>query len=272
MSKDNAVSIYEPQNRDDATWAAETISKSGLAPAGMDNPQRLLVSMMHGASLGLGAMQSVQNIHVIKGKPTLSADLMGAIVRQSSACEYLRETEVTPQRVTMTTARVDDPSHEFARTWTIEDAKRAGLTGSSTWRSYPRQMLRARCLSEICRAVYPEVIGGFYVPGEIEEDKTGSNERPEPQVVMTPEVISRPKRNAETSDRVIDVVPDPDFSPFFSGLLDRIQALQDKGTKHADSAAEKLMALWNAGTPDEDIRQEHSGLIDWIDAQEAKDA
>ena len=196
-----AVSIYEPKTVDQSMWLAKTIAESGMAPAGLDTPQKILVAMMHGSALGLNAMQSIQNIHVIKSKPTLSADLMGAVVRQSQACLYLRETVATPERVTMTTARTDDPEHEFSRTWTLEDAKRAGLANSSTWRSYPRQMLRARCLSEICRAVFPEVVGGFYVPHELDASRP-----PEPQIASTPEAAAKPTPKPAAVAVVVDVV------------------------------------------------------------------
>jgi len=194
--------IYEPRNVEQSMWIAKTIAESGMAPAGMDTPQKLIVAMMHGASLGLSALQSVQNIHVIKGKPTLSADLMGAITRNSRSCLYLRETVATPERVTMTTARTDDPDHEFARTWTIDDAKRAGLANSSTWRSYPRQMLRARCLSEICRAVYPEVVGGFYVPHELDASR-----------VPEPRIAARPAPAAQAAEVVVEVVETKKSAP-----------------------------------------------------------
>ena len=196
-----AVSIYEPKTVDQSMWLAKTIAESGMAPAGMDTPQKLIVAMINGAGLGLSAMQSIQNIHVIKGKPTLSADLMGAITRSSRACLYLRETVATTERVTMTTARTDDPDHEFTRTWTLEDAKRAGLAGSSTWRSYPRQMLRARCLSEICRAVFPEVVGGFYVPHELDASRS-----PEPQIASTPEADAEPPPAPADVVEVVEVV------------------------------------------------------------------
>ena len=223
MSADETtgVSIYEPKTVDQSIWLAKIISESGMAPAGMDTQQKLLVAMAHGAALGLSAMQSIQNIHVIKGKPTLSADLMGAITRSSRSCLYLRETVATPERVTMTTARTDDPDHEFTRTWTLEDAKRAGLAGSSTWRSYPRQMLRARCLSEICRAVFPEVVGGFYVPHELDASRP-----PEPQIASTPEAAAEPTPAPADVVEVVEVVaevveptpPAPEPDPALAGL------------------------------------------------------
>ena len=266
MSNETAISIYEPKDRDDATWVAETIINSKLAPAGMDSAPKILVAMMHGAALGLSAMQAIQNIHVIKGKPTLSADLMGAVVRSSSACLYLREAEATITRVTMVCARADDPDHEFSRTWTMDDAKRAKLAESQTWKSYPRQMLRARCLSEICRAVFPEVVGGFYVPTEMNDEVHA-----EPQTVSTPEAAAS-RALPKASDAVIDVTPEPAEeapakSSLVSDLLDRVGVLQNAGVKFADKAAADLIK--SAGQADDDVRALHGRIIGWIESSEA---
>ena len=271
MSNETGISIYEPKNREDAIWAAETISKSGLAPAGLDTPQKILVAMMHGSSLGLGAMSAIQNIHVIKNKPTLSADLMGALVRQSAACLYLREIEATTERVTFTSARSDDPDHEFSRSWTMEDARRAGLGNSQTWKAYPRQMLRARCQSEICRAVFPEVVGGFYDPSEISDD---THARPAPpRTIGAAASHTIPKANA-----VIDVVPildvapgpEPDpWFPFACELLDRVEILQSAGVRHADSAADKILSVGRAGGTEDEQRESLAKITEWANNAEA---
>jgi hypothetical protein len=53
--------------------------------------------------------------------------------------------------------------------WTLDMAMAAGLTKNPTWKSYPRQMLRARCISEGIRTVYPGVTVGTYTPEEAED-------------------------------------------------------------------------------------------------------
>jgi hypothetical protein len=61
------------------------------------------------------------------------------------------------------------------RTWTkperfsfsIDDAKRAGLTSGNTWQKYPQAMLRARCISAVARMAFPDSIGGMYLPEEL---------------------------------------------------------------------------------------------------------
>ena len=45
--------------------------------------------------------------------------------------------------------------------FTMDDAKRMGLSGQKTYQTMPRQMLAARVTSEACRLVFPDVVAGF---------------------------------------------------------------------------------------------------------------
>ena len=53
--------------------------------------------------------------------------------------------------------------------WSIERAKQAGLTGKDNWNKYPRQMLRARVISEGVRTCFPAVAVGIYTPEEVQD-------------------------------------------------------------------------------------------------------
>lgn len=72
--------------------------------------------------------------------------------------------------------------------WTFEQAKKAGLTGKDNWKNYPRAMLRARCIAEGVRAVYPGAIGGLLVAEEA-QDMTQLPARPTQAAdVVQPEI------------------------------------------------------------------------------------
>jgi hypothetical protein len=75
--------------------------------------------------------------------------------------------------------------------WTIKDAERAGLTSNPTWRKFPRQMLKARCISEAVRAIYPGVLSGLYAPEEVQEfAPIQSHTEPNDEPVMTVESLT----------------------------------------------------------------------------------
>lgn len=155
---------YQPQDYEGLVGLAKTVVRSSICA--VKSPEDALMILLTGAELGLSAMQSLRGIHVVKGRPVLAADTMGAVVRKSGVCATLRLVESTDERCTYMTRRKDD-DHEESVTWTMEDARRAQL-GGDNWRKYPKAMLRARALSAICRAVYPDVVAGLYDPDELD--------------------------------------------------------------------------------------------------------
>jgi hypothetical protein len=58
---------------------------------------------------------------------------------------------------------------KFRCVWDMDRAKRAGLAGKDNWKSYPRAMLRSRCVSEGIRTVFPGATSGVYTPEEVRD-------------------------------------------------------------------------------------------------------
>jgi hypothetical protein len=147
---------------------AEQFAKSKLIPTDLQSkPADVFVTLLAGHELGLSPMAALRGIHVVKGKPILSADTMTAVVLASGAAEYIRCVESTADVATYATKRKGDPDERIV-SWTLADAKRAKLDGDN-WTKYPRAMLKARCKAELLRDVYPDVLAGCYVEGEIDE-------------------------------------------------------------------------------------------------------
>jgi 5'-3' exonuclease len=133
-------------------------------------PQAVLMALLAGRELGLTAMASLRALHIIEGKPTMSADLMRALVIKSGAVKFFRCTERTDTYSTWQTQRGDDPPVTI--TYTIEDAQAAGVVKpGSAWTKYPADMLTARASSKLARLVYPDVLHGIYTPEELRENQ-----------------------------------------------------------------------------------------------------
>jgi len=62
--------------------------------------------------------------------------------------------------------RPDGTIHEETFTW--QDAQLAGLVGKDSWRKYPKTMLRWRAFMQGARFAAADVLGGCYLPEELE--------------------------------------------------------------------------------------------------------
>jgi hypothetical protein len=152
-------------------WAAlmrlaARIATTSMVPEPIRGRQHeVLAVMLHGAELGLAPITALRSIHVIKGQPTASAQLMRALIQRAG--HMLSWREVTDERVVLY-ARRRDTGSEATVTWTAADAKRAGLWGKGNWSTYPRAMLAARATSEIARLLFADVLHGLaYTPEEV---------------------------------------------------------------------------------------------------------
>lgn len=164
-----------------AMKTADTLSRSGLVPRAVQGkPPDVLVILLTGRELGLGPMQALRSIHVVEGKPTLSADLMQAIcLSRRDVCEYFRQVESTKERAVYVAKRAGDEPVTLA--FTMQQAKDANLTGKQNWRLYPDAMLRARCKAALARDVFPDLMAGLYTPEELNASEPLAD-RPAPEL------------------------------------------------------------------------------------------
>lgn len=145
--------------RKPALELAEAIADSSFVPKGLrGNPPAILACIMFGDELGLGPMQSLARIAVIDGMPTLRAETMRALVL--AAGHELWIDEATSTRVTVSGKRAGS-TRTSSVTWTMDDARTAGLAGKPVYRAYPRAMLTARATAELVRTVFADVVGGL---------------------------------------------------------------------------------------------------------------
>lgn len=153
----------------DAWKFAEALAGARLLPQEyQNNPGSVLWAMEYGRALGLDVVTTITTIHVIKGKPTQSADLMLSRAREAGHRVRIKSER---ERCVVTIVRRDDPEDENVVEWTLADARTAGLLpgkADSNWAKYPRAMLRARAIAECVRIACPEVLhGAIYTAEEL---------------------------------------------------------------------------------------------------------
>lgn len=153
-----------------AAGLAEQIARTDFAPAGLrGKPDAVMAAMLQGHELGIGPMASLAEISVINGRPCISAKLMRALVQRAGHDLWFEAKSNT--KVTICGRRKDWPEDRTAKvTWTMDDAKAAGLSGGQNYRKYPRAMLAARATGELCRDNFADVLGGLsYTPEELSD-------------------------------------------------------------------------------------------------------
>lgn len=211
----NASTALEPSTAEQAFWLATQLAKSGLLGRSVQRPEAAFAVILAGRELGLTAMQSLRSIHIIEGKPTLSADLMAALVMRSPLCEFFQMVESTNTIARYSTKRVGRKETSMSFSW--DDAKLAGVTGKNNWKTYPAAMLRARCIAALARVVYPDLLMGIYEDDEIQPQaampsikEAAPSEPPPPSVPLDSEVIEQwtEKLNAAETMEALESVRD----------------------------------------------------------------
>ena len=148
---------------------AKALAPSDLLPKQYrGNPANVLIAIEYGRALGLEPMAAIQGVHIVEGKPTASAQLIGALVRNAGHRLRVQGDDTGAVAVIV---RADDPDFEFRAEWTMDRAKTAGLAGKSVWRQYPAAMLKARAITEVARDACPEILSGVaYTAEELGHD------------------------------------------------------------------------------------------------------
>lgn len=187
---------------------AKIVSQSSLIPAEYrGKPADIIWAMDIGDALGVPYTQVMQSMVVARGKMTMSADLMGAIVRRAGHKLRIHE---EGNSVTASIVRADDPDYEFTVTWDEKKAREAGLWGNrGPWTQYPRQMLRARAITEVCRQGASDALAGnVYTAEELTSEPQRPQEHPAgPAPTGRGDAREKARRIAENAPGPKDVPP-----------------------------------------------------------------
>ena len=155
---------------DDAWRFAQIAAKTEFAPKDFrGKPESCLLAIQHGAEIGLGPMQSLQQIAVINGRPSVWGDAALALCYAAPCCEWVRETidgEGDGLTATCECKRRGNPEPKRA-TFSVADAKKSGLWGKTgPWTQYPKRMLQLRARGFALRDAFPDVLRGLVTAEE----------------------------------------------------------------------------------------------------------
>lgn len=201
-----------------------------------------------GAEFGLAPAMAMSNVQVVKGNPSLKYIALGALVKKSGRYWWQikpkhrrnesghlvpdaegnpivegfhsddRECVIEFFRIAM--LRDGTKKHiKFAEeSFTIEDAAREGLASRPNYKSMPKLMLRARCLSRGVNMHCSDVLGGAaYVPEDFGFSSDDTAQPHQPQEVEAKPVKKQKKKKIAPKKKAAkpakDVAPPQPDSP-----------------------------------------------------------
>ena len=227
---------------DDMWRFAQCVVKSGFAPKGMEKPESVLIAVEMGYEVGLSPMAALQNTAVVNGRPTIYGDAALALVRGSGLLDFYEEKQVGTKGKDdfgyCVTAKRKGDSSSYSETFTVADAKVAGLWGKpGPWSQYPARMLKFRARGFLLRDAFGDVLKGMrtyeevrdYIDADVEiideakpkqklfkaktePQKPAVEEYPKAEEAETPQT-EEPKAEAPKSDKSV-----------FDELAERLEA------------------------------------------------
>lgn len=168
----------------DQMWRfAKLVAASGLAPKGLERPEAIVIALQLGAEIGLSPMAALQSVAVINGRPSVYGDAALAVARASGLFDeaaFEETVEVTASgeiHATCTVRRLPN-GKPIVRTWTLGQAKRAGLLAKAgPWQQYPERMCQMRARSTALRDGFADLLRGFPIREEHGADVREALER-----------------------------------------------------------------------------------------------
>lgn len=159
---------------DDMWRFSQCVVKSGFAPKGMEKPESVLIAVEMGYEVGLSPMAALQNTAVVNGRPTIYGDAALALVRGSGLLDFYEEKQVGAKGKDdfgyCVTAKRKGDSSSYSETFTVADAKTAGLWGKpGPWTQYPARMLKFRARGFLLRDAFGDVLKGMRTYEEVRD-------------------------------------------------------------------------------------------------------
>ena len=241
-------------------------AKQAVPSSYRTNPGAVLLAMDWAQSRGMDLLTAIQTVAFIDGKPVIDATMQRALADRAGY-----RVSIPDASPTSATVQIADADGEVlgSATYSIDDAKRAGLANKKNWTNNPEDMLVARATTRAMRRFAPSVMVGL-VAGEDELDEiapdpiavldSNAGEEGDPQTVVmagkpageTEEPSAAPSEAAPTSSpdtsdddiAVAEVVDGP--------ITDATREAVAKAIGEAKASGqfkERGMALQEAGIP-----------------------
>lgn len=162
------TSAQMPELLNEPMALGEVFIKSGMF-TDVKSQAQAVVKILAGRELGLAPLESMTNIYIVNGKVALQAKIIGSLIKKSGKYDYtIDKLDEQECLITFFETGKDGKRAEIGKSsFTIKDAAKAGIVNKEVWKSYPRNMLFARALSNGARWYTSDIFCG-YTAEEIE--------------------------------------------------------------------------------------------------------
>ena len=250
-------------------------AKDALPRSYRENPGAVLLADQWARSRGIDTLTAIQSVSFVDGKPIVDAAMQRALAERAGY-----EVRVFPGDTEATVVILKGGAELGRETFTLEDAKRQGLTGKQTWQRTPRNMLVARATTNALKFHAPSVLLGLATeddvmdPTEVLAPVTidGPGE-PEPHTTADPRPV--PAADVDTGEIIdAEIVDEPEQAAMLGDTItvaDLKSAQKVAGVGHGDVIR---WASEHAGEPVANLtaiagRQDlAAAVLDWLQASE----
>jgi len=186
-----AMGFLTPANLGEAMEMAKILADSSIVPKDFQGrPGNVLIACQWGAELGLQPLQAMQSIAVINGRPSIWGDAMLGLVQGSGLLDSIHEEISDDGKVATCTLRRRGHAQPISRTFTMEDADRAGLSRKDgPWKQYPKRMLQLRARAFALRDGFADVLRGVAIAEEARDTPVMRDVTPDDAPVSTAEKV-----------------------------------------------------------------------------------
>lgn len=176
--------------------------QSGFLPITINNEAKAIAIALKARELNIPPMMAYSEIHIINGKPALSATLMLTLIYRAFPNAKIVYETCSINACVIKAARPGQEPSLFK--FTMEDAERAGIANNQSWKKYPEALLRARCISAMARAVFPDALMGcVYTPEEMGAEVDSDENVIMLEVEKIPNEITREENKNSDNQRSI---------------------------------------------------------------------
>lgn len=167
--------------------------KTGFLPQSIKTPEQAIAIVMTGRELGIGTMAALQTINIIQNKPTISPQLMLALINRTGQLDDIK-IETSDQGATVTMKRKG--RSPYTAKFGPKEAMALNLHSKDNYKKQPATMYKWRAVADAARVVFPDAVLGMYGPEEMGADVD----------METGEVIEMPVAHAHLTPVEAEVV------------------------------------------------------------------